>query len=64
MCSLILIDMDHVLGWLKMNQLVARKTLEKQWKNIQLTIAENGAIASEKSLSSFIFLISIAPLVF
>ena len=31
----------------KMNQLVARKTLEKQWKNIQLTIAENGAIGVE-----------------
>ncbi len=26
----------------KMNQLVARKTLEKQWKNIQLTIANDG----------------------
>ena len=29
----------------KMNQLVARKTLQKQWGNIDLTIADNGQIA-------------------
>ncbi len=34
--SLLLVE-DH-----KMNQLVAKKTLERKWKNIQLTIAENG----------------------
>ena len=34
--SLLLVE-DH-----KMNQLVARKTLERKWENIQLTIAENG----------------------
>ena len=37
----------------KMNQLVARKTLEKKWKNIQLTIANDGqeaiAILDKKS---------------
>ncbi len=33
----LLLAEDH-----KMNQLVARKTLEKKWRNIQLTIAENG----------------------
>jgi len=32
----------------KMNQLVARKTLERQWENIQLTIADNGKIALEE----------------
>ena len=37
--SLLLVE-DH-----KMNQLVARKTLERKWENIQLTIAENGQIA-------------------
>lgn len=37
--SLLLVE-DH-----KMNQLVARKTLERKWGNIQLTIAENGQIA-------------------
>jgi PAS domain S-box-containing protein len=36
----ILLVEDH-----KMNQLVARKTLERKWENIQLTIAENGQIA-------------------
>ena len=34
--NLLLVE-DH-----KMNQLVARKTLEKQWKNIKITIANNG----------------------
>lgn len=29
----------------KMNQLVARKTLEQKWKNIRLSLAENGQIA-------------------
>lgn len=29
----------------KMNQIVARKTLEKQWDNIKVTIADNGKIA-------------------
>ncbi len=29
----------------KMNQIVARKTLEKQWDNIDITIADNGKIA-------------------
>ena len=29
----------------KMNQIVARKTLEKQWENIDITIADNGQIA-------------------
>ena len=29
----------------KMNQLVARKTLERQWANIDITIADNGQIA-------------------
>ncbi|MCC6723909.1 MAG: response regulator [Saprospiraceae bacterium] len=29
----------------KMNQLVARKTLERKWRNIDLTIADNGQIA-------------------
>jgi len=29
----------------KMNQIVARKTLEKQWSDIQITIADNGQIA-------------------
>lgn len=37
--TLLLVE-DH-----KMNQLVARKTLERKWGNIQLTIAENGQIA-------------------
>ncbi|HHH49904.1 MAG TPA: response regulator, partial [Saprospiraceae bacterium] len=31
----------------KMNQLVARKTLEKHWDNIDITIADNGQIAIE-----------------
>ncbi len=31
----------------KMNQLVARKTLERQWGNIDITIADNGKIATE-----------------
>ncbi len=31
----------------KMNQLVARKTLERNWRNLHLTIAENGKIAIE-----------------
>lgn len=34
--KLLLVE-DH-----KMNQLVARKTLEKQWKNIEITIANHG----------------------
>jgi CheY-like chemotaxis protein len=34
--SLLLVE-DH-----KMNQMVARKTLERKWQNIQLTVAENG----------------------
>jgi len=29
----------------KLNQLVAKKTLERKWENMQLTIAENGKIA-------------------
>lgn len=29
----------------KMNQMVARKTLERKWNNIQITIADNGQIA-------------------
>jgi CheY-like chemotaxis protein len=29
----------------KMNQIVARKTLEKQWSNMEITIADNGKIA-------------------
>lgn len=37
--ELLLVE-DH-----KMNQLVARKTLERKWRNIQLTIAENGQVA-------------------
>ncbi len=37
--SLLLVE-DHM-----MNQLVARKTLERKWKNIDLTIADNGQIA-------------------
>ena len=37
--NLLLVE-DH-----KMNQLVARKTLEKQWPNINITIADNGQIA-------------------
>ncbi len=37
--SILLVE-DH-----KMNQIVARKTLERKWENIQLTIAENGQIA-------------------
>ncbi|MEM6317774.1 MAG: response regulator [Bacteroidota bacterium] len=32
----------------KMNQLVAKKTLTRKWKNIQLQIAGNGKIAIEK----------------
>ncbi|MEK7256848.1 MAG: ATP-binding protein, partial [Bacteroidota bacterium] len=39
--SLLLVE-DH-----KMNQLVARKTLEKKWKNLRLTVAENGQQAIE-----------------
>lgn len=39
--KLLLVE-DH-----KMNQLVAKKTLEKQWKNIQLTIANHGKEAIE-----------------
>ena len=39
--KLLLVE-DH-----KMNQLVARKTLEKQWDNIQITIANNGLEAIE-----------------
>ena len=44
------IDPDHAFNLLlvedhKMNQLVARKTLERQWKNINITIADNGQIA-------------------
>ena len=31
----------------KMNQIVARKTLEKQWENIEVTIANNGKTAIE-----------------
>ena len=37
--DLLLVE-DH-----KMNQLVARKTLEKQWPDIRITIADNGQIA-------------------
>lgn len=29
----------------RLNQLVARKTLEKQWENVEITIAENGKVA-------------------
>lgn len=29
----------------KMNQMVARKTLERKWKNISISVAENGQIA-------------------
>lgn len=41
------IDFDRAFNLLlvedhKMNQLVARKTLEKQWKNINITIANDG----------------------
>jgi PAS domain S-box-containing protein len=39
MFRLLLVE-DH-----KMNQLVARKTLERKWSNIDLTIADNGQIA-------------------
>ena len=39
--KLLLVE-DH-----KMNQLVAKKTLERKWKNVQLTIAENGKVAIE-----------------
>ena len=39
--KLLLVE-DH-----KMNQLVAKKTLEKQWENVSLTIADNGKIATE-----------------
>ncbi len=31
----------------KMNQIVARKTLERQWESIEVTIADNGKIAIE-----------------
>ena len=31
-----------------MNQLVAKKTLTRKWKNIELQIADNGKIALEK----------------
>ncbi len=31
----------------KMNQMVARKTLERKWNDIQVTIADNGKIATE-----------------
>ena len=37
--SVLLVE-DH-----KLNQIVARKTLERKWENIQLTIAENGQVA-------------------
>ncbi len=37
--SLLLVE-DH-----KMNQLVARKTLERKWKDIEITIAEDGQVA-------------------
>jgi len=37
--TLLLVE-DH-----KLNQLVAKKTLERKWENIQITIAENGQIA-------------------
>ncbi len=37
--KLLLVE-DH-----KMNQLVASKTLKKKWKNIEITIADNGKIA-------------------
>ena len=40
--KLLLVE-DH-----KMNQLVARKTLQKQWADIDITIADNGQIAIEK----------------
>ena len=36
----ILVVEDH-----KMNQLVARKTLERQWPEVQILVAENGKIA-------------------
>jgi len=39
--KLLLVE-DH-----KMNQLVARKTLERQWTDIDVTIADNGKIATE-----------------
>ncbi|MFK7937285.1 MAG: response regulator [Saprospiraceae bacterium] len=38
----LLLAEDH-----KMNQIVARKTLEKQWSNIEITIANNGKEAIE-----------------
>jgi signal transduction histidine kinase/DNA-binding response OmpR family regulator len=46
------VNPDHAFRLLlaednKLNQLVAKKTLEKQWKNIRLTIAENGQKAVE-----------------
>jgi len=37
--SLLLVE-DH-----KMNQLVAKKTLERKWKNIEFAIVENGQLA-------------------
>ncbi len=39
----ILLVEDH-----KLNQIVARKTLEKEWDNVVVTIADNGKIAIEK----------------
>ena len=41
--NLLLVE-DH-----KMNQIVATKTLQKQWQNITITIADNGQIAVDKS---------------
>ncbi|MEZ4958767.1 MAG: response regulator [Saprospiraceae bacterium] len=40
--KLLLVE-DH-----KMNQIVARKTLERKWNNIQITLAEDGQQAIEK----------------
>jgi signal transduction histidine kinase/DNA-binding response OmpR family regulator len=48
----LVVNPDHAFRLLlaednKLNQLVAKKTLEKQWKNIHLVIAENGQKAVE-----------------
>ncbi len=42
-CFDLLLVEDH-----KMNQIVAKKTLEKQWKNISISIANHGKEAIEK----------------
>jgi len=48
--DIVLLDEDATFSLLlaedhKINQLVAQKTLERKWKNIELTIAENGQVA-------------------